>query len=121
MSAVNPLLVGGGSAAGALARYVLGNAVARVNTSQFPWSTWIINMAGTFLLGLFFEEFTVLRHDTDLWLVLGVGFCGGFTTFSTLSVEAVHLLRSRVILGIVYLMSSLAIGLFLAWVIQFWF
>lgn len=120
MNFINALLVGLGSAVGALARYSLGNAITRVNNSQFPWGTWIINMLGTLLLGLFFNEFSVLHRDPDWWLILGTGFCGGFTTFSTMSIETVKLLRQRALLGVVYLGSSLALGFIIAWMTKWW-
>ena len=120
MSILSAVLVGGGSAAGAVARFSLGNAVAKVNNSNFPWGTWLVNMLGTLLLGLFFEVFSVLHHDPDWWLLLGAGFCGGFTTFSTMSVEAVKLFRQRLWLGFVYLGSSLAVGFILAWTTKWW-
>lgn len=120
MSLFGTILVGGGSAFGAVIRYSMGNAISKVNNSEFPWGTWIINMLGTLLLGLFFQEFAMLHHDTGWWLLLGTGFCGGFTTFSTMSAETVNLLKNRILLGIVYLGSSLALGFILAWATKWW-
>jgi len=120
MNGLSTLLVGVGSAVGALARYGLGKAIARVNNNEFPWGTWVINMLGTLLLGLFFDEFSVLHHDPNWWLLLGTGFCGGFTTFSTMSVETITLLKRRAFLGILYVGSSLALGFILAWVAKWW-
>jgi fluoride exporter len=116
MISTTAMLVGGGSAVGALARFSLGNVISKVNHSEFPWGTWLINMLGTLLMGLFFEEFTVIHLDANWWFVLGTGFCGGFTTFSTMSVETVKLFKNRVFLGFVYIGSSLAMGFVLAWV-----
>jgi len=121
MNVYSAILVGSGSAVGALARYSLGNAIVKINNSEFPWSTWIINMLGTLLFGLFFNAFSIVHHDTNWWLLLGTGFCGGFTTFSTMSVETIQLLKSRVSLGILYLGSSLALGFVLAWITKWWF
>lgn len=121
MTLAATLLVGFGSSIGALARYWVGRAITHVNNHTFPWGTWIVNVAGTLLLGIFSEFFTVLHHHPDWWLILGTGFCGGFTTFSTMSVEAVTLFRSQRILGIIYLGSSLALGLVLAWIAEWWF
>ena len=120
MTMIPFLLVGIGSSAGAFARYFVGQAVSKVNTSPFPWGTWIINVVGTFLLGIFTQAFTVLHHDPDWLLLLGEGFCGGFTTFSTMSVEAVKLFRTQRFIGFVYLGSSLALGLVLAWITKWW-
>lgn len=118
MSLVDTLFVGLGSAVGAVGRYWLGLAIAKVNHSPFPWGTWIVNVMGTFLLGLFAVWFTIRHHDEVWWLVLGAGFCGGFTTFSTMSVEAVQLFRQDKMLAFVYIGSSLTLGLLVAWLVR---
>ncbi|MCF8566059.1 fluoride efflux transporter CrcB [Alicyclobacillus tolerans] len=114
------LFVGTGSAVGAASRYAIGQGIAKVNRSDFPWGTWIVNMAGTFLLGLIFQEFSVIHHNHNAWLLLGTGFCGAFTTFSTMSIEVVNLFRKRLFLGMLYLSTSLVLGFVLAWVPQWW-
>lgn len=114
------ILVGCGSAIGALTRYAIAQAISRVNNSEFPWGTWIVNMLGTLLLGLFFEEFYVLHYDPNWWLLFGTGFCGAFTTFSTMSAESIQLFKNRFSLGILYLGSSLAVGFVLAWMTEWW-
>lgn len=120
MMGAGMLLAVGGSACGAVCRYASGEAIAKVNHSDFPWATWLVNMMGTLLLGLFTIELTRLHNHPDWYLLLGTGFCGGFTTFSTMSVEAVQLFKKQALLGIVYLGSSLAFGLVLAWATQWW-
>jgi fluoride exporter len=120
MSLLGTILAGGGSAVGAVARYSMGNAISKVNDSEFPWGTWIINMLGTFLLGIFSLAFSMLHHDLNWWLLLGTGFCGGFTTFSTMSVEIIALIKSRILSGVIYLGSSLTLGFILAWATRWW-
>lgn len=120
MSLYGTLFVGGGSAFGALARYGAGWVISRVNNSDFPWGTWITNMLGTLLLGLIFKEFLSVHPNANWWLLLGTGFCGGFTTFSTLSVETVKLLKGHFLYGVIYLGSSLVLGFILAWAGQWW-
>ena len=82
-----------GGALGTLARYLLGTALAGV-VPGFPACTLGINVAGSFLLGLLMAG-VAARPDLSpaLRAALTVGFCGGFTTFSTFSVETVALLE----------------------------
>lgn len=120
MIAAASLSVAVGSAFGAVSRYGCGQWIAKFNRSSFPWATWLVNMTGTLLLGLFYQAFAAAHSHPDLWLLSGTGFCGGFTTFSTMSVEAVTLFRQKFVLGLVYLGSSLAIGLMIAWVTIWW-
>lgn len=78
------LLVGAGGTLGVLARY--GIARLTLHTDALVWSTVAINIAGSFLLGLLVAEHW---FDRDLREGIGVGFLGGFTTFSTFSVQIV--------------------------------
>ena len=82
------LVVGGGLGAGA--RYVVDGAVMRGRTGVFPVGILVVNATGSFLLGLL----TGLPAVAPAWLaILGVGVLGGFTTFSTVSVETALLGR----------------------------
>ena len=78
------VLVAIGGACGVLARYGIGKAT--LHTDALMWSTVAINVAGSFLLGLLAAEHWFSR---DVREALGVGFLGGFTTFSTFSVQVV--------------------------------
>ena len=78
------LLVGGAGLAGVLARYGLGRLT--LHSEALVWTTVGINILGSFLLGLLAAEQWFSR---DLREALGVGFLGGFTTFSTFSVQIV--------------------------------
>lgn len=85
----HPSLVFLGGGCGAVARYWIGRVFAV--PGGFPWSTFAINVAGSFALGWF----AVLCKDRPAWfLLLGTGVCGGFTTFSTFSVEALRMLEA---------------------------
>ena len=78
------VLVAVGGACGVLARYGIGKAT--LHTDALMWSTVGINIVGSFLLGLLAAEHWFSR---DVREALGVGFLGGFTTFSTFSVQVV--------------------------------
>jgi CrcB protein len=80
-----------GSGVGALARWELGGAVQRRTTSPRPWGTAAVNLVGAALLGVLVGLGTSDRLSADAVTVLGTGFCGGFTTFSTWMVESVRL------------------------------
>ena len=89
-----PLLfaVAGGGAIGSVMRYVIGVALQRVGNG-FPVSTLLINVVGSFLIGLFARLFDAPDHNAVLRAALTVGICGGFTTFSTFSADVVTLLQ----------------------------
>lgn len=77
---------------GALARYAL-QALIDPRSSGLPWGTFIVNVSGSFLLGLVFT-ITTERLSVEPWLrtALTVGFLGAYTTFSTLAFETVRLI-----------------------------
>ena len=83
------LLVGVGSFVGGNARYVLARWVGEMIDARFPLGTFLINVSGSFVLGLIgglLAQRAVPQADA-IRLALGVGFCGGFTTFSTFELE----------------------------------
>ncbi|KAA0097837.1 fluoride efflux transporter CrcB [Mycolicibacterium sp. P1-18] len=92
MIVVLTLLAG---AAGAVARFMLDSSVKRRWTSAFPWATVIINVTGSLLLGVL-AGLVLFGGQPTVWqTVLGTGFCGGYTTFSTASFETVRLVQQR--------------------------
>lgn len=97
---------------GAVCRFVVdGELKARVQ-GAFPLATLVINVLGALLLGI--VTGLVLHHGTspDLKLVVGTGFCGGFTTFSTAMVETVRLVQARRGgLAVGYLAATVVLGL----------
>lgn len=101
------VFIGGGS--GSMLRYLLGRCIG---TSAFPLGTFAVNLVG--LLGTW-----IVRHSLspDLRLLLVVGLCGGFTTFSTFSNEALELMRSgQTLLCFAYIVASVTLGLLAAYV-----
>jgi len=83
------LLVGAGSFVGGNARFIVGRWVGTMIDARFPLATFLINVGGSFVLGLIggLVAQRAIPH-ADAWrLALGVGFCGGFTTFSTFELE----------------------------------
>lgn len=88
---LNCLAVGVGGFVGSVARYLIGAAVP---AADFPWATMLINVVGSFALA-FIASWIAGGGGMDdrLSLMLRVGLCGGFTTFSTFSVEAMGLIQ----------------------------
>jgi CrcB protein len=111
------LALGGGL--GTNARYWLGRAVTRFKgDAPFPWATFLINVSGSALLGLCAAAY--LNHPDparkNWYLLLGTGFCGGFTTFSTFSLETLTLLQEgRPWTAAAYALGSVAFGLLAVW------
>jgi fluoride exporter len=85
------LAVGLAAAAGAVGRYAVDLVVSRRIRSAFPWGTFVVNLSGSFVLGLLVG--LGLHHGlaTTPLLVAGAGFAGGYTTLSTWSYETVEL------------------------------
>jgi len=101
-----------GGAAGALARYGVGRVI-HTPPDGFPRATFVINLAGAFVLGAFLTvvhaQRVVARYARPL---LAIGFLGAFTTFSTMAVETVTLVKDgHAVLGILYLAASVSAGL----------
>ncbi|MEO5562565.1 MAG: fluoride efflux transporter CrcB [Chitinophagaceae bacterium] len=109
----NILLVGLGGAAGSIARYLCQKWFSDHYPASFPWGTFTVNVAGCFLIGLFwglaFKSFTSNEH----WkLFLMTGICGGFTTFSAFTLEGNMLLREqKLALFFSYIAGSVLLGL----------
>jgi CrcB protein len=87
------LVIAGG--AGAVVRYLLDAWIKAHASSKFPWSTAIINMTGSFVLGTLTGLVVSQLASTEVSVVLGTGFLGGYTTFSTASYETVQLVREK--------------------------
>jgi CrcB protein len=100
-----------GGALGALARYGVAEVIS-VAPHGFPWATFWTNISGAFVLALFLT-FVVERLPPSRYLrpFFAVGFLGSYTTFSTLAVETVVLVKDgHVALGIGYTVASIAAG-----------
>lgn len=112
------VLIGLGGAIGANLRYGLTEFAKRLYPVAFPWGTLAANVLGSLLLGLvagwFAGPLTPTRHS---WrLLLGVGLCGGFTTFSTFSLETLTLIRlGRPGIAFLYVLVSVSAGFGAVW------
>ncbi|GAB6158834.1 fluoride efflux transporter CrcB [Desulfotomaculum varum] len=111
------LFVGAGGIIGAFCRYCLGTFVNSLAATPFPYGTLSVNLTGSFLLS-FIAYSSLLRWQLrrEYLLAINTGIIGSFTTFSTFSVEVLHLLlQKHLLLAVEYIFISLAGGLLLSW------
>ena len=111
----NILAVGAGSFIGGVARYLVSLAMKGVGKG-FPWATLSVNLLGCLLIGLLWGLLSRTATESTSWgLFLTVGLCGGFTTFSTFSKEALTMLQAGQIGGFTtYVVVSVLAGIALA-------
>ncbi|WP_196258613.1 fluoride efflux transporter CrcB [Pelagibacterium limicola] len=115
------LLVGLGGAVGAMARYGVGRLVP---IAGFPFATLIVNIVGSFLMGVLIAVLsrTLVAWSNEARLLLAVGVLGGFTTFSSFSLDVITLAQrgewfaatGYILLSVVGSVGSLALALWLA-------
>ncbi|BAJ62372.1 fluoride efflux transporter CrcB [Anaerolinea thermophila] len=105
-----------GAVFGANARYWLGVWAAQRWGTTFPWGTLIINLSGSFLLGLFMTLVTGRYPVDPHWrLLVAVGFFGAYTTFSTFTYESINLfLKGQWLAGLLNVVGSAVLGLLAA-------
>lgn len=113
------LLVGAGSFVGGVTRLLVARVVQAHAASSFPWGTAVVNIAGCLFIGILFGLFDRyhIGSDNALRILLTVGFCGGFTTFSTFVHENYALIGSGHFLqAVLYPLLSFGVGLLAAWI-----
>jgi len=108
-----------GGALGSMARFWMASAVAAVTGLAFPWGTLAINVIGSFVIGLVFAltgpggRFDV---SSDARIFVMVGLCGGFTTFSSFSLQTLMLLQDGYMLRAgAYVLGSVVLCLLFVW------
>lgn len=110
---MNLLLIALGGAIGSVARYGCQKWVAAIYPQAFPLGTFIVNIAGCLLIGIFWGISLRSIAATEEWkLFLMTGLCGGFTTFSAFTLESISLLKEqRTGLFLLYVAGSVLLGL----------
>ncbi|MBX3665463.1 MAG: fluoride efflux transporter CrcB [Burkholderiales bacterium] len=94
MNASNVIAVAFGGAIGSVARYLVGVGSTKLLGFGFPWGTLLINITGSCLLGIIVAVFAIRWNPSQaVQLFLTVGICGGYTTFSTFSLDSQVLMQ----------------------------
>lgn len=113
------LWVGIGGFLGANARFWLGAWIQQRYGTAFPWGTFVINISGSFILGLFvalLSERLLAPHAPTLRLVVAVGFVGAYTTFSTFEYETLALAQTGALFrAFANAFGSLVVGFIAVW------
>ena len=111
------LIAGAGGFIGTCLRFLTGKLCHSLSTSAFPWGTFAVNIAGSFIIGLLFglaERHNVLSPSMNVLLI--TGFCGGFTTFSSMADDMFVLLEQRHwAIFATYVVMSFSLGLLMVW------
>ena len=106
-----------GAGLGGLVRYVLGTWIMTKYGGRFPLGTFVINVSGSFLIGLLMAVLTERTHPHPNWrLFLVVGVLGGYTTFSSFEYETFQAMRGGARpMGLLYLTGSVVAGYLAVW------
>ncbi|MDD2436555.1 MAG: fluoride efflux transporter CrcB [Massilibacteroides sp.] len=111
------LFVALGGGIGSSFRYLVSLWFSKHSSFIFPWGTFVINITGCFLIGFLMDAISHnVVTNNNLKLLLVVGLCGGYTTFSTFSAENLRLLENgSYVTLVIYITTSVILGLLAVW------
>ncbi|MGM7702739.1 fluoride efflux transporter CrcB [Pseudalkalibacillus sp. Hm43] len=106
------ILIGLGGSVGAAARYLIGQFLHKKNPNHWVNGTWVVNIAGSLLLGVLASLYWTESIPEWSWMLFGTGFCGAFTTFSTFSVDVLTMIQeNHGRQAIIYVVTSVMLGI----------
>ena len=111
------LMVGVGGFLGSILRFWLGSYIGDKMGTRFPYGTFVINVTGSFLIGMVFALMTVKTLWSPNWrYLIPIGFIGGYTTFSSFEFETLRTIQDGQIgLGLLYVAASVVVGFIAVW------
>jgi CrcB protein len=111
------LMVGIGGGLGSILRFWLGSYVGSKMGTRFPYGTFVINITGSFLIGIVFAFLTARSQWSPYWrYLIPIGFIGGYTTFSSFEFETLRTLQEGQFgIGLLYVIASVVLGLAAVW------
>jgi fluoride exporter len=106
-----------GGAIGAIARFMVGAYVGQRMGARFPYGTFVINMSGSFLIGLMMTLLTERTHLSANWrYLIPIGFIGAYTTFSTFEYETLRAIQDgQFTAGVLNAVLSVIVGFVMVW------
>ncbi len=111
------VMVGIGGCLGSILRFWLGSYIGSKMGTRFPYGTFVINITGSFLIGLVFALLTARTFLSPNWrYLIPIGFIGGYTTFSSFEFETLRSIQDGQLgLGLLYVALSVVVGFVAVW------
>ncbi len=110
------VMIGIGGVTGAIARYLVGNYIGSRYGVRFPYGTFVINLSGSFLVGLTMTLFSRTAVNPNWRYLIPIGFIGAYTTFSTFEYETLQALQAgQVVVAALNVGLSVVLGFLAVW------